>query len=92
MSSKNRVGMKFGSSLPKTNINSMGEQILELYKNALYQIKTLEIALEDAENVNVILSGDIERLNLEKDPNKTAENIEIYRLKNIIKALTKVKK
>lgn len=91
MSQFNRIGMNFGKSLPKLESRVLAENIINLYKDAIYQIKILEIALKDAEETNQILSGEIERLNLEIDPNKNAENVEIFRLKQIIKALTKIK-
>ena len=91
MSQFNRIGMNFGKSLPKLESRVLAENIINLYKDAIYQIKILEIALKDAEDTNQILSGEIERLNLEIDPNKNAENVEIFRLKQIIKALTKIK-
>ena len=91
MSQFNRIGMNFGKSLPKLESRVLAESIIDLYKDAIYQIKILEIALKDAEDTNQILSGEIERLNLEIDPNKNAENVEIFRLKQIIKALTKIK-
>ena len=91
MSQFNRIGMNFGKSLPKFESRVLAENIIDLYKDAIYQIKILEIALKDAEDTNQILSGEIERLNLEIDPNKNAENVEIFRLKQIIKALTKIK-
>jgi hypothetical protein len=84
--------MNFGKSLPKLESRVLAENIINLYKDAIYQIKILEIDLKDAEETNQILSDEIERLNLEIDPNKNAENVEIFRLKQIIKALTKIKR